>query len=127
MILILKNQKNRFTEVLSGVKNINFVNINSKPSSKEFIEDRILEYASNNSSPLFQSVSVASLYFAMNIGFKKIYLFGFDGRSEAFIPIGTNNNSKIFLNKRKSDIILPETDFFKNYSSKKNCILKIIV
>jgi hypothetical protein len=89
---ILKNQKNRFTEVLSGVKNINFVNINSKPSSKEFIEDRILEYASNNSSPLFQSVSVASLYFAMNIGFKKIYLFGFDHDWIKNIIIDDSNN-----------------------------------
>jgi hypothetical protein len=50
-------------------------------------------------------------------------LFAFDGRSETFIPIGTNNYSKIFLNKNKSDIILPETDFFKNYISKHYVLL----
>ena len=89
---IFNTEKNPFNEVLLVKQNIEFVKINSKTSSHEFINDRLLEYASNASSPLFQSVSVASLYFAMNIGFKKIYLFGFDHDWIKNITIDDNNN-----------------------------------
>ena len=84
-------------------------------------EPKILEYNFEYIDPNFFEKEFKIKITNKDSGY--IYLFGFDGRSETFIPIGTNNNSKIFLNKRKSDIILPETDFFINYGSKQYILL----
>ena len=48
-----------------------------------------------------------------------IYLFSYDDVYSTITPIAKNNNSVIYLNKKKSDIILPETNYLKleNYSS----------
>ena len=48
-----------------------------------------------------------------------IYLFSYDDVYSTITPITKNNNSVIYLNKKKPDIILPETNYLKleNYSS----------
>jgi hypothetical protein len=78
--IIMPNFAKDKNHILSSVKkdNIEIIYINSAQSNKVDLQDRLIDYKVNKSSPLFQSVSVAALYFAINIGFKKIYLFGYD-------------------------------------------------
>lgn len=69
---------NHVFEVAANNKNIEMIFINSDVSKSDILQKRLFEYAANRSAPVFQSVSIAAIYFAINSGFKNIYLFGCD-------------------------------------------------
>jgi hypothetical protein len=52
-----------------------------------------------------------------------MYFFVFDESEQTATPITKNNNSIILLNKKKSDIILPETEYLKGPFFKKYILL----
>ena len=52
-----------------------------------------------------------------------IYLFSSDEFENTVTPISRNNNTQIFLGKKKPDIILPETEYIKECGNKKFILL----
>jgi hypothetical protein len=131
---LFDNEYNTILPTNDTILNIIDSNENIEPFSDLLLSrDNLNQFYSNNFEPKILEYNFEYIdpdFFEKEFKIKitnkdsgYIYLFAFDGRSETFIPIGTNNYSKIFLNKNKSDIILPETDFFKNYISKHYVLL----
>lgn len=55
-----------------------------------------------------------------------VYLFNYDEYEKIVTPITKNNNSQILLIKKKPDVILPESEYFKNYKTDNKHLILLV-
>ncbi len=91
----VSQQNNRIINKIKSKNNINIIYINSEETKTEKYSEMIYHFILNKSVPNFQNVNVAAIYFALNIGFKEIYLFGCD--HDWIKNIVVKNDSKLYL------------------------------
>lgn len=103
-------------------KNINLIYINTNISGEEDFDKRIIQFKKNEAMPQVQNVLVACLYLGLNIGFKKIYLFGADHSWHENLMIDNENILNIrdvhFYDKKQVNYTkaYSEADLSKTFS-----------
>lgn len=117
-------RKNHISNTVKSNSHLKIIFINSTVSTSSQLKKRLAEYYYNLAAPAFQSVSVASIYFALNAGYKNIYLFGYDHDWVKNMVVDANNRLCIkdqhFYDKEKIEYRPTNTSLTEEFRAQHN-------